>query len=164
MAVSPENPEIQTNFKSEEDETTAVSKCNNDEGRKDNCDTIPSPDIDSSNQNQYANETLAITEASDHNQPNTISSTPITNEVDLATSPQNTVGLPCGESRSEAPFVANRENTRSTSVLAPPALPPRPANLQAPIVVNGLPHPPHAFNASQGRISMIITKVFDKND
>ena len=152
MAVGPQNQESQTNSKSEENGSTTVPNNNNNEGSKDPCDPIPSADIDSNNLNQPTSEHSSNSMACDEHQSDPTSSTPITNEVDLTTSPQNTVGLPCGDNGNEVPIVASHENIRSTSFLAPPALPPRPANLQTPIVVNGLPHPPHAFNISQGML------------
>ena len=156
MAASPQNQEFQTNSKSEEDDATKPLNNNNNDGNKDPCETILPTDIEPSDPNQHSSLSSSNTITCDEHQSDPISPTPITNEVDLATSPPNTVGLPCGDNRNEVPIVASRESTRSTSILAPPALPPRPANLQAPIVVNGLPHPPHAFNHSQGKFCFSI--------
>ena len=69
----------------------------------------------------------------------------------ILTSPQNTIGLPCSENREELGPATNVENEQIMSNHVPPALPPRPINLQSP-PVNGLPHPPHSFNASQGKL------------
>ena len=151
MAVSPQNQDVQHNSKPEEDGITTASNINNNEGRKDLFDASPSSNIESSTITESTGASSTTPATSNEHQSDHMSSPPITNEVDLATSPQNTIGLPCGENRNEATIVTNNENTRSTSVHVPPALPPRPANLQTPIVVNGLPHPPHAFNVSQGR-------------
>ena len=68
----------------------------------------------------------------------------------ILTSPQNTIGLPCSENREDSVPATNSENEQIMSNHIPPALPPRPINLQSP-QVNGLPHPPHGFNASQGK-------------
>ena len=156
MAASPQNQETQINSKPEDDDATKRLNNNKNDGNKDPCETIPSTDIESSDPNQHSSVSSSNTIACDEHRSDPISPTPITNEVDLATSPQNTVGLPCGDNRNEVPIVATRERARGTSILAPPALPPRPANLQAPIVVNGLPHPPHAFNISQGKFCLRI--------
>ena len=156
MAASPQNQETQINSKPEDDDATKRLNNNKNDGNKDPCETIPSTDIESSDPNQHSSVSSSNTIACDEHRSDPISPTPITNEVDLATSPQNTVGLPCGDNRNEVPIVATRERARGTSIFAPPALPPRPANLQAPIVVNGLPHPPHAFNISQGKFCLRI--------
>ena len=74
----------------------------------------------------------------------------VASDRNVLTSPQNTIGLPCSENREDSGPATNSENEQIMSNHIPPALPPRPINLQSP-QVNGLPHPPHGFNASQGK-------------
>ena len=77
-------------------------------------------------------------------------SSAVASDRNILTSPQNTIGLPCSENREDSGPATNSENEQIMSNHIPPALPPRPINLQSP-QVNGLPHPPHGFNASQGK-------------
>ena len=163
MAVSSNSQDPQANPKSEEEVTPSncdlpnpctSSKATNKEDAKDsnNTNTIAQVEVENNDSNvsevmQGANNNSTILqEHSDHSMSNSIQ----TNDVDLTTSPQNTVGLPCSENRTDLGSVIHSENDRNTSSHAPPALPPRPANLQLP-QVNGVPHPPHAFNASHGK-------------
>ena len=150
MAVSPNNQELQPSPKSEEEDSapscdvsrSCTSNDNNNEENKNCSGAISQIEHDNNNLNVSAvvPTTNAIrSEHSDHT-----SSTSLPAITDLVSSPQNTVGLPFSEN-------THSEIDRNTFSHVPPALPPRPANLPLP-QVNGLPHPPHAFSASQGKV------------
>ena len=164
MAVSPHNPVLQTNLKSEEGDS--ATNCNllrptesnanhNNEDCKDTSGATPT--VVEENNNLNITGTVSTVNAIVDVQSEPVNSSQLINEVDLASSPQNTVGLPCSVNRTELSSTNQSLNDQNTSSChLPPALPPRPANLQVPIIVNGLPHPPHAFNASQGKFVIIL--------
>ena len=164
MAVSPHNQVLQSNFKSEEGDSATncnlsrpaeSNATNTNEECKDTSNATPT--VEEENNNLNITGTVSTANSIHDVQSNHVNSTTLIHDVDLASSPQNTVGLPCSENRTELSSTNQSVNDQNTSSYhVPPALPPRPANLQVPIIVNGLPHPPHAFNASQGKFVIIF--------
>ena len=155
MAVSPSNQDSGPTYKSEEEESgpthdvsrLCTSSDDSNEATKNYSSAVSQIEHDSDNLNVSAVVPTTNEIGADHSDHT--GSTSLPSNADLVSSPQNTIGLPCSENSIDRGVVVPSETDRNTSIHVPPALPPRPANLPLP-QVNGLPHPPHAFNASQG--------------
>ena len=159
MAVSPNTQDLPSNPKSEDENSTpscdvsrsCTSNENNNEENK-NCSGAISQ-IEHDNNNLNVSTVVPTTNAIRAEHSDHTNSTSLPTNTDLVSSPQNTVGLPFSENRTEIGAIIHSEIDRNPSSHVPPALPPRPANLPLP-QVNGLPHPPHAFSASQGEFRL----------
>lgn len=163
MAVSPNNQDIQSISKPEEDESipnsnisrayTASSQENTEE--KEYTSALLQAENEDNDRHSSSisatNNTQNSTQPSDHT-----GSISLTTNTDLISSPANTIGLPFSENGTDDGVTS--EILRNTTSRVPPALPPRPANLSLP-QVNGLPHPPHAFSTTQGKFCL---KLFFK--